>query len=359
MLDGGPRGSVAADDVVERLGLSPLLTPHHVDRLVMCHCHDPRRGLSARRVELSWPLSTPPGTRSARRPRRGPGHARCAAQASTPRRRTCRTGGRRLRGHPGRRAPGDRDRRDAPRVLPASFSGVDSRAIRERFTGQSPGRGRRPGRERSRSSRPVAGRNRSHAGRAASARFCQPTGALWKPKSRRKSAGKIVRWRTKRSGKPASRAVAVGVRLECGQAAVATLADRRQDQALQRPRALRLDQVGARDDRGVAARRPGGHRVRAGRRPPGRTGRGRSHGRRRGRPSPTARTPPRRRRSSAASRRARGRGGSATTCTRGTGRGVGDGRAGQVVDAGGAHRAATSSTCTETTATSIATIDSR
>jgi hypothetical protein len=155
-------------------------------------------------------------------------------------------------------------------------------------------------------------------------------------------------------------AVPVGVRLERRKAAVAALPDRSENQALERPGAAGLDQVGARDDRGVAARRSGRHRVSA------------REGVRRavldeadhaaavavdlpprsevlfgvGDPTPLL----------AGVAAGTGLPPHALAARHG---GVGDGRAGQMVDARGAHGAATSSTCTETTATSIATIDSR
>ena len=154
----------------------------------------------------SWPASTRPGTRSAPRRPPGPGRGRCAAPASTPPHRTCRTGGRTPRGHRGLRAPGGRDRTDAPSVLPCcSGSGV----IRAGSVTGSPDR------RRGRGWSPPGATAAARGGRAPAtgtiARRSRRINSIlpavrrvWKPKSRRKSAGKIVRWRTNRSGKPAS-----------------------------------------------------------------------------------------------------------------------------------------------------------
>ena len=63
-------------------------------------------------------------------------------------------------------------------------------------------------------------------------------------------------------GEVLARRIAVGERLERGLAVVAALADRRQEEALQHPRALRVGEVGAGDEHGIAAGRPGGERLR-------------------------------------------------------------------------------------------------
>ena len=139
-----------------------------------------------------------------------------------------------------------------------------------------------------------------------------------KPKSARKSCGKTVLWTRKRSYARLALGVAVRERLEPARAAVARLADRREEERLQHPGARRRDEVRARDEDRVVARqaRPAA-RWRAGTQPPARTASSRARGRpSRSRRCRTRRTRARASPSSGPCRLPAARG-SATRCTRG------------------------------------------
>ena len=97
--------------------------------------------------------------------------------------------------------------------------------------------------------------------RASSTRPFARTGT--KPKSARKSAGKIVRWTWKRSKLVSPFGIAVGERLERPGAPLARVADRGEEERLHHPRPRRIGEVGARDEDGVVARRAGGQLARA------------------------------------------------------------------------------------------------
>ena len=107
--------------------------------------------------------------------------------------------------------------------------------------------------------RPAAGRR----ARGATSPTRPAARTTWKPKSARKSCGNTVLWTRKALVARLALRVAVRERLERTRAAVARLADRREEERLQHPRARRVDEVRARDEDRVVGRRAAGQLVRA------------------------------------------------------------------------------------------------
>ena len=181
------------------------------------------------------------GPRAARRRRaRGAGHALRDPPRRPRARRAALAGlGSRAAHDPGARRPlsGDalRHRRQAPARTALALRETAQRRItsarRPSSTGTSP----------------------PSSSRASSTRPCVRT--VRKPKSERKSLGKTVRWTRKRSYARLALRVAVGEGLERLRAAVARVADRREEERLEHPRARAVDEVRAGDEHRVVGGR--------------------------------------------------------------------------------------------------------